>query len=106
MDRRFDGVSIEKITELKYDKLIAGALVRSLVWVLGGRPKDIAPSDAAAIGLCVTKGTSKISREFTNAFIPAVNAVQREKVHVDFVMARAATAGRRGSAGATCCRRG
>ncbi len=48
--RRFDGVGIEeKVIELKYDKLIDGALGRSLVWVLGGRPKGIEQSDAAAI---------------------------------------------------------
>jgi hypothetical protein len=86
VDRRFDGVAIEeKVIELKFDKLIDGALSRLLVWVLGGRPTDIAQSDAAAIGLCVTKGSARMSAELTNAFIPAVIAAQQENVHVVFV---------------------
>lgn len=85
VDRRFDGVPIEeKGIELKYNELIDGALGRSLVWVLGGRPKDIA-QDAAAIGLCVIKRAVPISRELTNAFVPAVIAAQHENVHVVFV---------------------
>ncbi|MDC3961546.1 hypothetical protein KEG38_47450 [Polyangium jinanense] len=87
VDRRFDGVGVEeKVIELKYDKLIDGALGRSLVWVLGGRPKDVPRSDAAAIGLCVIRaGSAPMSAELTNAFIPAVIAAQRENVHVVFV---------------------
>ncbi|MDC3985918.1 hypothetical protein [Polyangium jinanense] len=87
VDRRFDGVGVEeKVIELKYDKLIDGALGRSLVWVFGGRPKDIAQSDAAAIGLCVIKtGSAPMSAKLTDAFIPAVIAAQRENVHVVFV---------------------
>lgn len=87
VDRRFEGVAVEeKVIALKYAQLIDGALGRSLVWVLGGRPKDIAQSDAAAIGLCVTKrGATPMSRELTNAFIPAVIAAQHENVHVVFV---------------------
>ena len=86
MDRRFDSVGVEeRVIELKYDKLIDGALGSSLVWVVGVRPRDITQSDAAAIGLCVTKNAARMSPELTNAFIPAVIAAQRENVHVDLV---------------------
>jgi hypothetical protein len=40
VDRRFDGVAVEeKVIELNVQQLIDGALGRSLVWVLGGRPR-------------------------------------------------------------------
>ncbi|MDI3290712.1 hypothetical protein [Polyangium sp. 15x6] len=86
MDRRFDGVGVEeKVIELKYNKLLDGALGGSLVWVLGGRPKDIAQGNAAAIGLCVTKGSARMSAALANAIIPAIVAVQQENAHVIFV---------------------
>ncbi len=85
MDRRLDGVGVEeKVIDLSFGKLIDGALGRSLVWVLGGHPDDVA--EAAAIGLCVVKPSSPpMSGEVANALVPAFVAARREKVHVVFV---------------------
>jgi hypothetical protein len=49
VDRRFNGVAVEeKVIAFKYNEPIDGALGRSLVWVLGSRPKEIASSSCTA----------------------------------------------------------